>query len=164
MENLANYTDQISAGIRPLIIGLVITALSMAFGYNTGNALNPARDIGPRSAAWAIGYKGSEVWSTHDNWWIWGAVLPDFLGTLFGGCLYDVVCGRGLENLLDYPDERWSLGFEKPSAWAKKDKVIPLPVAAPDSPGDNQQATEMSIIQNPEQAQQVLENGPGTST
>lgn len=34
------------AGMNALIIGLVVTVLGMAFGYNTGAALNPSRDFG----------------------------------------------------------------------------------------------------------------------
>jgi len=32
----------------PPAIGIVIVALNCAFSYNTGLAMNPARDLGPR--------------------------------------------------------------------------------------------------------------------
>jgi aquaglyceroporin related protein len=41
-----------------LIIGLVIVVLSMAFGYNTGAAMNPSRDFSPRLAVLVAGYEG----------------------------------------------------------------------------------------------------------
>ena len=44
------------AGMSAFILGLIITVLSMAFGYQTGAALNPARDLGPRLALWCVGY------------------------------------------------------------------------------------------------------------
>lgn len=39
-----------SQGLKPLIIGLLITAIGASLGTTTGFALNPARDFGPRLA------------------------------------------------------------------------------------------------------------------
>jgi glycerol uptake facilitator protein len=44
--NLGNFTQ----GLKPLIVGLVITVVGTALGSTTGFALNPARDWGPRFA------------------------------------------------------------------------------------------------------------------
>jgi aquaglyceroporin related protein len=38
------------AGMNAFILGLIVTVCSMAFGYNTGAAMNPSRDLGPRLA------------------------------------------------------------------------------------------------------------------
>src|SRR5947199_8471126 len=38
----------IQGNMNPLIIGLLIVALGASFGLNTGYAINPARDFGPR--------------------------------------------------------------------------------------------------------------------
>jgi len=38
----------IQRNMNPLIIGLLIVALGASFGLNTGYAINPARDFGPR--------------------------------------------------------------------------------------------------------------------
>jgi aquaglyceroporin related protein len=39
-----------AAGIHAFIVGLVVTVLTLAFGYSTGACHNPARDFGPRIA------------------------------------------------------------------------------------------------------------------
>ncbi len=44
--DLGNFTQ----GLKPLIVGLIITAIGMALGGTTGFAVNPARDWGPRLA------------------------------------------------------------------------------------------------------------------
>ncbi|KRK47255.1 hypothetical protein FC96_GL000525 [Secundilactobacillus kimchicus JCM 15530] len=44
--NLGDFTQ----GLKPLIVGFLITAIGMALGSTTGFALNPARDWGPRLA------------------------------------------------------------------------------------------------------------------
>ncbi len=48
-------------GMEPYIIGLIVAALGMSFGYNCGYAINPARDFGPRLFTAVAGY-GSEIW------------------------------------------------------------------------------------------------------
>lgn len=44
--NLGDFTQ----GLKPLIVGMVITSVGLALGSTTGYALNPARDFGPRLA------------------------------------------------------------------------------------------------------------------
>src|SRR2546421_6905120 len=38
----------VQSNLNPLIIGLLIVAIGSSFGLNTGYAINPARDFGPR--------------------------------------------------------------------------------------------------------------------
>lgn len=35
-------------GIVPILVGLLIAAIGLSFGYNCGYPINPARDLGPR--------------------------------------------------------------------------------------------------------------------
>lgn len=46
----------------PLALGGVFVGISSAFGWQTGFAINPARDFGPRVLVWVVGY-GRDVWS-----------------------------------------------------------------------------------------------------
>lgn len=90
------------AGMHALIVGLLVTVLSMAFGYNTGACLNPARDMGPRIAAAVVGY-GGRVFTVRDAWWVYGAWGATVSGGLVGGLLYDAAIFVGGESPVNYP-------------------------------------------------------------
>lgn len=61
MINLGNFTQ----GLKPLIIGLLVTVVGMALGSTTGFAINPARDFAPRLAyaILPVPNKGTAEWS-----------------------------------------------------------------------------------------------------
>ncbi|KAG9768779.1 hypothetical protein KCU88_g7078, partial [Aureobasidium melanogenum] len=90
------------AGMHAFIIGLLITALCMAFSYNTGTCLNPARDFGPRLITWAAGF-GTEVFTLHNWWWIWGPWLGTLSGGITGALIYDIFIFNGGESPINYP-------------------------------------------------------------
>lgn len=93
------------AGMHAFIVGLLVTALTMAFGYDTGACLNPARDFGPRMAAAAVGYS-RQVWVEGHAWWLWGAWGATISGAMVGGLLYDVAVFVGGESPVNYPRGR----------------------------------------------------------
>ena len=45
-------------GVIPLVIGLVVFAIGATFGFNSGYAINPARDLGPRIFTAMAGWGG----------------------------------------------------------------------------------------------------------
>jgi aquaglyceroporin related protein len=90
------------AGMHSFIVGLVVSVLTMAFGYTTDACLNPARDFGPRVATAIVGY-GSQVFTGRNVWWIYGAWGATVSGGLIGGLLYDVVIFVGGESPVNYP-------------------------------------------------------------
>lgn len=94
------------AGMHAFIIGLLVTALLMTFGSNTGGCLNPARDFGPRLAAMAMGYPTS-IFSAYHNWWIWGGWIAPISGGLCGGAVYDVCVFKGGESPINFSPQRW---------------------------------------------------------
>ncbi|EEP78744.1 conserved hypothetical protein [Uncinocarpus reesii 1704] len=77
----------------PLGLFFVIFGIGACFGWETGYAINLARDFGPRLMSFALGY-GREVWSA-GNWYFWVPIVAPFLGCVFGGFLYDVFLYTG---------------------------------------------------------------------
>jgi aquaglyceroporin related protein len=83
-------TDEKNASIKsggPFIIGLSLTTIGIALGYETGFSLNGARDFGPRLFTSLAGY-GVEVF-TADHWYFWVPVVAPVVGGLIAGLVYD---------------------------------------------------------------------------
>ncbi|MEE6502968.1 hypothetical protein FKM82_004693 [Ascaphus truei] len=76
-------------GLEPIAIGLLILVLGLSMGFNSGCAMNPARDLGPRIFTALAGW-GTEVFTAGNNWW-WVPVVGPMLGAAIGACLY-IVC------------------------------------------------------------------------
>jgi glycerol uptake facilitator len=75
------------ANLAPFIIGLLIVAIGMAWGTNAGYAINPARDLGPRLAAFITGYDGA--WrDQYGDLYFWVPIVGPIIGGLIGGGLY----------------------------------------------------------------------------
>ncbi|KAF2036678.1 aquaporin [Setomelanomma holmii] len=77
----------------PLCLFFLIFGLGSCFGWQTGYAINIARDLGPRLMSYAVGY-GNEVWSA-GGYYFWIPMVAPFLGCAFGGFLYDVFIYTG---------------------------------------------------------------------
>lgn len=85
----------------PLALFFLIFGLGACFGWETGYAINLARDFGPRLMSYAVGY-GHEVWSAGD-YYFWVPMVASFLGCAFGGFLYDVFIYTGPESPINTP-------------------------------------------------------------
>ena len=76
-------TDQKNAGppgwLAAPLIGALVVAIGVAFGFNAGYAINPARDFGPRLFTFVAGW-GREVFTAGHGWWWVPIVGPS------GGC------------------------------------------------------------------------------
>ncbi|TMW59587.1 hypothetical protein Poli38472_004656 [Pythium oligandrum] len=70
----------------PLHFMFLIWAIGMAFGMNTGYAINPARDFAPRLFTSMAGW-GSKVFTLRDHYF-WIPVVAPCVGGVFGGGLY----------------------------------------------------------------------------
>ena len=80
----------VQANLNPLIIGFLIVAIGASFGLNTGYAINPARDFGPR--LWiAIVSGGASL-----NAYTWIPIVAPLLGGVAGAYIYDFTIGRVL--------------------------------------------------------------------
>ncbi|OAL29522.1 hypothetical protein AYO20_09162 [Fonsecaea nubica] len=102
------------AGMHAFIIALLVMSLSMAFSYNTGAALNPARDFGPRLITFFAG-SGVHVFTRDNWWWIWGPWVATLAGGLVGASVYDIFIFKGGESPINYPTG--ALRAELNSSW-----------------------------------------------
>ena len=91
----------VQANLNPLIIGFLIVAIGASFGLNTGYAINPARDFGPR--LWVFVATGSPdaipgvVTGPNANpAYFWIPIVAPLLGGVVGGFIYDYTVGKVL--------------------------------------------------------------------
>ena len=93
---ILGITDQRNApapaGLVPVIVGLLVVGIGTAFGTNSGYAINPARDLGPRLFTYLAGW-GVEVFRAGNYWW-WVPIVGPLVGGVLGGWLYDVFIGN----------------------------------------------------------------------
>lgn len=88
--------DQRNMGIPsaagPVFVGATVLAIGMTYGYNSGYAINPARDLAPRVFTAIAGW-GPEVFTAGNHWW-WVPVVAPCIGAVLGGCVYDLLIMR----------------------------------------------------------------------
>ncbi|KAF3004525.1 hypothetical protein E8E15_001154 [Penicillium rubens] len=93
------------AGMQAFIIGIIVTILILAFGYNSAGCFNCVRDFGPRLVVLMAGW-GGNVFKEYRAWWIWGPWVADITGALFGAMIYDLAIFTGGESPVNYPPRR----------------------------------------------------------
>ncbi|XP_078062825.1 aquaporin-3-like [Mustelus asterias] len=75
--------------LQPIFIGLSVVGIGMSMGSNSGYAINPARDFGPRLWTLAAGW-GSEVFTAGDGWW-WIPIVAPMVGAVLGALAYELL-------------------------------------------------------------------------
>jgi len=91
-------------GLAPLYLFILILGIGAALGMETGYAINPARDLGPRILTAMVGY-GKDVFTFRNQYWVWCPVIAPFLGGLAGGALYDAFLYKGEESIFNRPNK-----------------------------------------------------------
>ena len=84
------------ANLAPVVIGLLVVGIGMAWGTDAGYAINPARDFGPRLASFVTGY-GSAMRDQFGDLYFWVPIVAPILGGLIGGALYKYLVGNHLK-------------------------------------------------------------------
>jgi glycerol uptake facilitator protein len=85
------------ANLAPVVIGLLVVAIGMAWGTDAGYAINPARDLGPRLASFFTGYGGA--WrDQYGNLYFWVPIIGPIIGGLIGAGLYQGLIARYLPS------------------------------------------------------------------
>lgn len=116
--------SNLGAGLlMPICLFFLIFGIGACFGWETGYAINMARDFGPRLVSYMLGY-GNGVWSA-GGYYFWIPIVGPFLGTLAGGTLYDVFIFTGdspinkpwwgLDRLLGSRRRQWPDEHDRPA-------------------------------------------------
>ncbi|MDE1170136.1 MAG: aquaporin family protein [Verrucomicrobium sp.] len=82
------------SNMAPLVIGLIVVAIGIAFGGMHGYAINPARDLGPRLFAVVAGFTNNGLTDGSGVWLV--PVLGPIVGGLLGAFVYDLTIGCAL--------------------------------------------------------------------
>ena len=80
------------SNMAPFIIGLAVVGIGMTIGAAAGYAINPARDLGPRLAAWVSGWS-SAFNDQRGDFYAWVPIIGPFLGGIVGAYVYDFFIG-----------------------------------------------------------------------
>jgi glycerol uptake facilitator protein len=82
----------VQANLNPLIIGFLIVAIGVSFGLNTGYAINPARDFGPRLWITLVGGGAGSF-----NSYTWIPIAAPLAGGVAGAFIFDLTIGKVLD-------------------------------------------------------------------
>jgi MIP family channel proteins len=78
--------------LTPVLVGGIVIAVGVAFGFNAGYAINPARDFGPRLFTAVAGWGGG-VFSAGGGWW-WVPIVAPCVGAIVGALAYDALVAK----------------------------------------------------------------------
>lgn len=80
--------NEFTQGLKPVVVGALITTIGLGLGGTTGFAINPARDLGPRiaHAILPIPEKGNSDWV-----YAWIPVVGPIIGGTLGAVLYGLI-------------------------------------------------------------------------
>ncbi|XP_029365704.1 aquaporin-3-like [Echeneis naucrates] len=90
------YNNPIPQGLEAFTVGFVVLVIGLSMGFNSGYAVNPARDIGPRIFTAIAGWGGG-VFSARQGWFLVPLFAP-FLGTIIGVIIYQLMVGFHIEG------------------------------------------------------------------
>lgn len=76
----------------PVIVGAGVCSIGLSFGWETAFAINPARDLGPRMMAAAVGYPGMFTYFHH---YCLVPIFGPICGTIIGASAYTILIDSG---------------------------------------------------------------------
>lgn len=94
---VSDERNQPPGNLGPIVVGLIVVAIGMAFGGMHGYAINPARDFGPRLFTAVAGFKNNGL--TDGSLVFLIPIAGPILGGLIGGFLYDTMIRRYLKKV-----------------------------------------------------------------
>jgi glycerol uptake facilitator protein len=84
---IVDERNQPSGSLSPILIGLVVVGIGMAFGGLHGYAINPARDFGPRLFTVIAGFRNNGLTDGSNVFWV--PIAGPLLGGILGSAAYD---------------------------------------------------------------------------
>ncbi|XP_056157900.1 aquaporin-3a [Lampris incognitus] len=90
------YNNPIPQGLEAFTVGFVVLVIGLSMGFNSGYAVNPARDLGPRLFTAIAGW-GKDVFTVRQCWFLVPIFAP-FLGTIIGVMVYQLMVGFHVEG------------------------------------------------------------------
>ncbi|KAF9046942.1 aquaporin-like protein [Hymenopellis radicata] len=95
----------VQSDLLPLVLFILFLGIAASLGMQTGFALNPARDLGPRILTSLVGY-GTDVYTFRNHYWIWCPIMASILGAQIATLLYDTILLKGEQSGINKPDEQ----------------------------------------------------------
>jgi glycerol uptake facilitator protein len=103
------------SNMAPFLIGILIIGIGEAFGANSGWAINPARDFGPRLFSWIAGWH--TAWkAASGSVYFWVPIVGPLVGGCLGALIYDVFIGQFLPEAEPEVGRRGPDDAEAPAA------------------------------------------------
>jgi glycerol uptake facilitator protein len=99
------------ANLGPVVIGLLVVGIGMAWGANAGYAINPARDFGPRLLTLITGYQDA-LYDQNGQLYFWLPIVAPLIGGLVGGALFKFA----MERFLPTEGEPITVGEAEPDS------------------------------------------------
>jgi len=93
---LSDERNQPSGILTPILVGLVVVVIGIAFGKMHGYAINPARDFGPRLFVTLAGFRNNGLTDGSGVFLI--PIFGPLVGGVLGGLAYDWTIGRTLRG------------------------------------------------------------------
>ncbi|XP_054612178.1 aquaporin-3-like [Dunckerocampus dactyliophorus] len=88
--------NSVPRGFEAFPVGFVVTVIGLSMGFNSGYAINPARDLGPRIFTALAGW-GFEVF-TVNNYWSLIPIGGPFVGAMVAVIVYQLMIGYHLSG------------------------------------------------------------------
>lgn len=105
------YTS-LAADVFPLLLFLMALVVNSSMSFQTGSAMNTARDLGPRLALWALGFDRKNLWIHHHRYF-WVPMIVPFWGSMVGALIYDFFIYQGHESPVNWPLAVYKEKFQK---------------------------------------------------
>uniref|UniRef100_A0A8D3C1I6 Aquaporin-3 n=1 Tax=Scophthalmus maximus TaxID=52904 RepID=A0A8D3C1I6_SCOMX len=96
------YNNPIPQGLEAFTVGFVVLVIGLSMGFNSGYAVNPARDLGPRIFTAMAGH----FFLYKINGWFLVPIFAPFLGTIIGVVIYQMMVGYHQEGEVRDQSER----------------------------------------------------------